>query len=279
MKLTYSNSYDRSAGYAANITADANTITISMFYEESAATLPGYTIVDGITVHQSWAGKQLIGYSTITLSLDEVKAQPAWADRSVWTGSGRFLPDALLPPAKHTKLWHNITAETVNNKVRPTDHFTRQLRTSPMDLGAFLLYVPFKDVDFTGCDLHVLSKIDGVPHLFNGSPITDPETNPMDAQASAMPRMQISGVGTIKSGDIGYLNLQLTDASGNPITHDCEAYIETVGGFLPMPRAQITGGVGTVKILALGLAPGDTMRVKAGFKFWSSDSEHIVQVV
>jgi hypothetical protein len=279
MKITYSNSYDRAAGYAVSISADANNLTVSMFYEASAVPDHGpHAVVDGENINSAWVGKKVVGYSTLTLDLNLVRAQPAWSDRSVWTGSGRFLPDMLLPINKHTKLWHNITAETVNNKVRPTDHFMRQLRTSPLDMGAFLLYVPFKDSDFDECALHVLSKIDGVPHLVNGVPLTGAETNPWQAQLDVMPRLHLSGPGTVAPDGKVMLDVQLLDGIGSPLARDCDVYFEAIGGYLPQPRTRLIGGKGTVRVMALGLETGESFKVKAGFRFWSGDADHVLEV-
>lgn len=279
MKVTYSNSYDRSAGYAADIQVDAKSLQVSLYYEASSVADHGLNNpVDGGTVNTAWAGKLVVPYTTMVLSLDEVKREPSWSDRSIWTGTGRFLPDLLLPVAKHTKLWHNITAETFNSKVRPTNHFMRQMRTSPMDMGAFLLYVPFKESDFEECALHVLSKIEGIPHLVNGTPITDPETDPMLAQLSVMPRLQIFGSDTIHAGDYSWLNLVLVDSEGKLIQRDTDVYLKATSGYLPKTKVTLMQGKGVLKVLALELDVGDSITVKAGFKFWSNDVEHTLEV-
>lgn len=280
MKVTYSNSYDRTAGYVASIAVDAKNMTVSLFYEEGAvpAGLETGESVDGALINDAWKGKRLVPYSTLQLDLDAVQASPSWADRSVWTGSGRFLPDLLLPIAKQTKLWHNVTAETYNSKVRPTNHFMRQIRTSPMDMGAFLMYVPFKESNFDECSLHILSKIDGIPHLVNGTPITDPETDPMAAQAAAMPRLQLTGERTIRAGDYALLNVTLVDATGVLVQCNTDVYLKAASGYLPKTRVTLLQGKGVLKVMALGLDAGDSVTVKAGFRFWSGDAEHTLEV-
>lgn len=279
MKVTYSNSYDRASGYTASITLDGKDLSISLFYTQDPTTMGKGEPVDGDKISPHWAGAKLVAYSTLVLNYDDIAATAPWQDRSVWTGTGRFLADLLLPPAKHTKLWHNVTAETFNNKVRPTNHFMNQMRTSPLDMGAFLMYVPFKDSTFDECGLHILSMIEGVPHLFNGEPIPEGETDPMTAQTSIMPRLSITGPATVKADDKTTLDIQLNDAAGNLIVRDGEAYLEAVSGYLPKTRVSLVGGKGRVGVHALGLEAGDDIRVKVGFKFWTGDDDHVLEVV
>lgn len=285
MKVTYSNSYDRTAGYVAEIKLDGKDISISFYYVKDAVISQGGDVIasggviDGGSVSEHWAGRELVLYSTLLGNLDELSANSEWQDRSVWTGSGRFLPDLLLPPTKHTKLWHNVTAETFNSKVRPTNHFMRVQRTSPLDLGAFLLYVPFKDSTFDECNMHILSMIEGIPHLFNGEPIPEGETDPMEAQKAIMPRLTLSGPDTVKADDKAVLDIELVDAAGNLIERDVEVYLEAVSGYLPTKRVQLVKGKGQARVVALGLDAGEAIRVKAGFRFWTGDADHELEVV
>lgn len=274
MKITHSNTYDRSAGYVAQVTADEKNLSISLFYLHDAARqdIMG-DIVDGSTIHSTWADKTFVLYSTLNLDYDLISSGSTWQDRSVWTGTGRFRPDNQIPTAAQSKMWHNITAETVNSKVNPFQHFRREIRASPMDLGAFLLYVPFRDSTFDECGLHILSMIEDVPHLFNGEPVVGGEVDPFVSQTSFMPRLTITGPTTVKADDKANLSIQLTDASGNPIEHDCSVFLEAVGGYLPHPRVDVVKGKGQTRIVALSMEAGEKIRVKAGFKFWSGDAE------
>lgn len=53
-----------------------------------------------------------------------------------------------------------------------------------------------------------------------------------------------------------------------PYQHAAEVYLEAVNGYLPKNRIMLDeNGHATFKAMSLGLEPGDTMRIKAGFRY------------
>jgi len=278
MKVTYSKSYDRAAGYAVDIIVTDEQISVQMFHEATEADEGRQLIIDGESINEAWAGKRLVGTHPLLFVRADVEKFPSWGDRSVWTGTGRYIPDTMFPPAKHTKLWHNITAETVNSKIRPTTHFLQFIRTSPIDIGAFLLYVPLKDSKLTECAIHVLQALDGVPHILNGQPVLGPETDPMEAQRSFMPKLDINGPLFVEPNGVVTMDVALKDAKGDLLERNCDVYVEALSGYLPHQRVQIVNGRGQVRVMALQVYSGEQIKVKVGFKFWSGDAEHTVTV-
>lgn len=287
MNITYSNSYARPSGYVANITTTEDSLTVSLYYEVIGNDIhPQHLygesyeeVLEGIDIHMSWEGRRFYRYSTLTLDIDQLRKLPSWQDRSVWTGSGQYIPDSLFPRSNHIKLWHNITSETTSNKVVPTNHYLHTLRTSPIDIGSFLLFVPFKNSELMDCSIHILSMIDGIPHLFNGHPVGGDAIDPLQSQMIAMPKLAIDGPDTIEVDGNASLKIQLTDHSGSPLKKECIVYLEAVSGYIPQQRIQLIDGVGYARVMAIGLLPLERMRVKVGFKYWSGDDEHAMTVV
>ena len=62
--------------------------------------------------------------------------------------------------------------------------------------------------------------------------------------------------------------VQMLDGIGDVSTRDAEVFLESVNGYLPISRRQTQGGTTTATVLTTGLAAGDTVRLKAGFKFY-----------
>ena len=54
---------------------------------------------------------------------------------------------------------------------------------------------------------------------------------------------------------------------------------DPVDGYCPHRRISVVNGIGKFRMQALGLLPGEAMRVKVGHRFFSGRVEHTVQVV
>ena len=57
-----------------------------------------------------------------------------------------------------------------------------------------------------------------------------------------------------------------------------ELFLEGVNGYLPKTRIMVKDGYGECKYIALGLEPGDTMKLKVGFKKYPGLDEKIIHV-
>ena len=78
----------------------------------------------------------------------------------------------------------------------------------------------------------------------------------------------------------GTVTAQLVDGAGKAIRDaEAELFIEATGGYLPQQRAMTSKGKTQFRIGALGLAAGESFRVKVGFRHFSSVAEVKVQVV
>lgn len=93
------------------------------------------------------------------------------------------------------------------------------------------------------------------------------------------PRIELSldGPQTIPAG--GTAELILSAASdGEPLERPMTFYLTKTNGYLPLKQVIITEQ-GTVKVVALGLDPGDKMVVKAGYNFWSAVASKTLEVI
>ena len=63
--------------------------------------------------------------------------------------------------------------------------------------------------------------------------------------------------------------MQLIDADAKPIVHVTTLFLEETGGYLPKRRVLAPGGSASFNVSATGLDPGDTFKVKVGFRNYS----------
>lgn len=79
-----------------------------------------------------------------------------------------------------------------------------------------------------------------------------------------LPAVSVSTPAEVPANEYVDVQVSLT-RGGQPLsTYDGELVAEAVVGYCPKQRIQITGGVGQLRIGALGLAAGDSVRVKLG---------------
>jgi len=90
----------------------------------------------------------------------------------------------------------------------------------------------------------------------------------------------LSGPDSISADGSVSLSLAVTDWAGNPVNDAApEVFLESIGGCLPLQQVTPTGGAAGIRVLALGLVAGESIRVKAGFRHVSGLAEHTLAVV
>lgn len=90
-----------------------------------------------------------------------------------------------------------------------------------------------------------------------------------------------SKVGACSPGSTVFFQVQLIrEWYGDEIHSPAEIYLECVNGYLPKTRIQLDeNGRGSFKFVALGLDRGDTMKVKAGFRFMTNSAEADIEII
>lgn len=236
------------------VTVSDTGVTCASYYPSSDGT------VNGSEIHQSLPDDKYKLEGVAEVSYDAIKQMPAWADRSIWSGG------------VYQKTWHNITAETCITKLRPTNYFAKFARMATINVSGLQIYVPFADATLQECALHVLTQHVGLPFIVNGEVDATPETAPQQVQKDFFPRLTVQAGTTISSAG-ATCTIQVVDAAGQPLSRNCTAFLETVSGYTPKVRVPIVNGVGTFKVLPLGLDIGDIVRVKVGWKYFTGEAE------
>jgi hypothetical protein len=92
--------------------------------------------------------------------------------------------------------------------------------------------------------------------------------------------LRLSGPDSVEAGGNALFTVEsVHGATGAILEKTATVYIEPVYGYAPKQRVELVDGRATFEMLALGLKPGDTVRVKVGFRFTPGLDDASVQVV
>ena len=139
-------------------------------------------------------------------------------------------------------------------------------------------FLPYLNGDFTEADFCV-SLREGF-RLLTNIPFTTVARNEIgNLRNEGMLEITLSAPDTALPDFPVTVGLQVT-RRGQPIPHPVDIELETVGGYLHKPRIRTDeNGEGQFRVIPLGLLPGDSFKVKAGFRFFAGLGEKTIQVV
>ena len=89
-----------------------------------------------------------------------------------------------------------------------------------------------------------------------------------------MPGLKLSGPAGIMPE--GYADIQVVATNADDSIRDSVSstvFLEEVNGYLPKRRVDLVNGMAQFRVGALGLINGDTVRVKAGFRFYTGPGD------
>ena len=248
---------------------EENKFSLSLIYivpKESILDENGNDIsIPGEDIDTSFNGKRVIVKGPFYISLEELKSRQEWKDRSVWsilikTDSMFMTPVSII----------NKDAESM--PMRRSPGITSMVYNTPI---LFDMLVPFVDSDFNdisfifyvGKDFVLLSNV-------NFEEIN--MENAMTLRNTLLPTIYLDGPNSINAGGITNLNIS-SFWNGAPCTRPITVELETVNGYLPKTRLTFTEHA-SFPVMALGLVEGDSMRIKAGFRYRASVDEKNLEV-
>jgi intein/homing endonuclease len=204
----------------------------------------------------------------VCLDLDGMLGKGEWSDRSNW----------VFP------LDHAGTPQVPFNRfvmTRDTKARTPRLLATAGKNCALQIYVPFASCDFDSSSFSVALHRDFglVGNLDPGAEVTYADVLGGAQKPFADIALSTDAI-DLAPNAYGTVTAQLVDGSGKAIRDaEAELFIEATGGYLPQQRAMTSKGKTQFRIGALGLAAGESFRVKIGFRHFSSVAEVKVQVV
>jgi hypothetical protein len=204
----------------------------------------------------------------VCLDLDGMLGKGEWTDRASWVFP---LDRSGIPLAPF-----NGYVATRETKAR-----TPRLLAFAGCNCSLQIYVPFASCDLDGCSFSIALH---PGHGLIGNLDPGPEVTYEDVLAGAphaFPSIALAA-DTLDLAPESYATVtaRLVTSAGKPIRDaDAELYLEHTGGYLPKLRVMTERGKASFRVGALGLEPGDTFRVKAGFRHYSGIAEVKVRVV
>ncbi|EME69934.1 hypothetical protein H261_11034 [Paramagnetospirillum caucaseum] len=253
MSISYTVTGKVGVGFAVSVSASGFT---SRVYSEDSYHFgsPGTVApVDGDTLHPDLAGKSIFVGPEIPFDWDCFQTLTEVSDRACIVFPLHYRGQVEAP--------YNRDLDTYLSKRSGADEFIKNRVHT-----AFHLYVPEKGCSFTDCALHAFIGSD-YPLITNVEMVARTAD---EIRASAMPGLKLSGPSGISPEAYALIQVVATNADGSiRDTVSSTVFLEEVNGYLPKRRVDLVNGVGQFRVGALGLVSGDTVRVKAGFRFYT----------
>lgn len=140
------------------------------------------------------------------------------------------------------------------------------------------IYQPYADSPLDDCTL-VLSYNEalGYHHTFAD---TAPLTPGSPLPANIWPRLRVTGPETLAPDSYATVDVEVLHPEQDEIDTRCNStlYLEDVEGYTPISRAKVSQGRASFRVGALGLAPGERVRVKVNWRNWLGDAEYTALV-
>lgn len=158
--------------------------------------------------------------------------------------------------------------------------FSNDLRAFT-NFGSVLYFFPSKDTNFltSSCRLICNTPETLITNLeFTETAAKTDKQKIQDFYNKVTTFVYIKGSSTISANGSEILNVEVLQ-DGTFIEDPLTLKIECVDGYAPHQRVDIVNGKGSFKVTALGLNPGEQMRVKLNDGFFTSKAEHIFEVV
>jgi hypothetical protein len=228
----------------------------------------GDAVIDGGLLADRLAGIAFQELGAVSLDIEKARGLHEWSDMARWM----FQLDATGAPM----LPFNVRAATVNTKVTGSRH----LMVGQNDC-ALVVFVYFASLDFSDASFLV------VGHPVHGAvgPLSDkarliaPDQQAAHSQRSE-PRILLSGPGSVPAGGMVTIECRMTSSGGRGLSgFNTELFLESTGGALPLRRIPVTAGRAAFRVAAPWNQPGDSFKVKAGFRHVTGAAEHGLTVV
>ena len=199
-----------------------------------------------------------IGPDSTSLTFAELAARADWWDFTLY--AVRFNPvvdpgRVMLPGVT------NVFAHTAVGK-RSLSEVARDLNTSLL----IQVFVPHRNVkSFDEC--HVLFT--AAQEVESNVTLTTIEPN-AGAGRKQFTSLKLASPDTVAPGEVATIDVQLTDSQGMPLAIPVSIELEASAGYLNKRRLQLDDkGQGAVQVRADLLSAGDSIKVKAGYRYYS----------
>lgn len=201
----------------------------------------------------------------------------AWSDYAIWLFN--CTPDGVL------KTPYNRFVKT-----RPTKEHRNLLLQSQEETNLLMLCVPFARSDFNQCSFILKYNPEiGCIHNF-----PDARKLPSDrfefskysieqffGVKALLPSLRLTGPDVIGAGQMADFTVEMFDRNVDALitAPSARLYLESNAGYLTHRQVYTKDGVAQFNLIALGLEPGDKIKLKVGWRNYSGADEKIISVV
>jgi hypothetical protein len=218
--------------------------------------------------------KEYFELDRLVVKTRELRLTRNWADRQVFSCSFDWKSGRWLAP---------FPSYTFSMPTRFTAFELIQLYKLGKENSMLGFNVPLADSNFDECFLTLNMHTSLGGYVIEGVEESEVlslgyETHEITREM-VFPSLQVTGPKTSKLDSPIEFSVQIVDGVGNHLSQDAEIYFESINGYLPKPRKKTSNGHALIRVLPIGLEIGDTVRLKAGFKFYPALDDALVTIV
>ncbi|CAA7620611.1 hypothetical protein [Magnetospirillum sp. SS-4] len=263
MLIAYSKRLGYRVGFILSLSESG--FTTSVYRQWVEGTHSEESKIDGASIADILAGRDLVISPPVTFDFAEIQGRREFSDYGFWCST--------LDPLDIQKplgIWFNRFAETAITR-RDREESPRNMETAPLHV-----YVPFLSSTFAECALHIMTHPDW-PLIIDHSPV---EQEVEATRSAVLPRIEATNALQVAADGYASVPVRLVDQQGELLSSAaCDLYLAETGGYLPKRRVRAVDGKAWFKVGALGLDPGDTVKIKLGFRHFSGLADINVEVV
>lgn len=243
--------------YALKVLVDAPQEEVTVIFATPLMKSPDHQVAF------SFAGKDYFELDRLLVRTKELRLSRNWADRQVFSCSFDWRSGKWLAP---------FPSYTFSMPTRFTAFELIQMYKLGKENSMLSFNIPFAGSTFDECflTLNLHTTLGG--YVIEGIDAQDIQSLGYETheitREMVFPSVKVSPPEEAKLDAPIEFSVQIVDGVGNPLTNDAEIYFEAINGYLPKSRQRTTQGKTVVKVLPLGLDVGDSVRLKAGFKFY-----------
>ncbi|WP_300300940.1 hypothetical protein [Ferrovibrio sp.] len=201
----------------------------------------------------------------------------AWSDYGLWVFNAQRNGSLEIPFNRYLESY-------------PSKAHRQMILASKHQITLLMLCVPFARDNLDKCTLVLKYNEDyGCAHNMP-SPLAmpatqietnDPSINFLFGVKALLPSLRLVGPDVIGAGQMASYAVELFDKNIDALItdHSVRLYLETNAGYLPHRQVFTKDGVANFNLMALGLEPGDKIKLKVGWRNYSGADEKIIAVV
>lgn len=206
-----------------------------------------------------------------------VVGSSAWSDCAIWSFNVKCDGSLSMPFNRHVL--------TYLSKQHRNFHMISRRESNLLQL-----YVPFAKRDFKNCSFVLrYNPAFGCIHNFEDYKAVSVIKSFVDSKGlessyglkALLPSLRLSGPDSIAADMKADYAIELYSKNTDALVDDVTArvYLEANAGYLPYRQVEIKNGIATFPFCALGLSPGDQVKLKVGWRHYSGADEKIITIV